>query len=56
MNFQKGYIVEVLAQDGVSKFRGEVTQADEHQFTVHGQGWNQTFPQDTKQVEIYSWG
>jgi hypothetical protein len=56
MNFQKGYIVEVIAGDGVSRLRGEVTQADEHQFTVHGQGWSQTFQQDTNQVEVFSNG
>lgn len=58
MNYTAGMIVDVTAQDGVSKFRGTITAADEHHFTVQGHGWTETFTQDTpqRQVEIVSWG
>lgn len=56
MNFQSGYIVEVTDQDGVTKWRGTVTEADQHNFKVEGHGWSMTFPQDTNQVTIFSWG
>jgi hypothetical protein len=56
MRFEKGNMVEVYGIDGVSKFRGEVVTADEHHFTVHGDGWSETFTQDTDQVILFSDG